>query len=74
MFTGIASTIGSVLTPLLEAIIPIFEVIMVPVQFIANLFKEIVSSMYILLPMLAAMGVYLAIAKKQAIQLVSLFF
>jgi len=69
MFTGIASTIGSVLTPLLEAIIPIFEVIMVPVQFIANLFKEIVSSMYILLPMLAAMGVYLAIAKKQAIQL-----
>jgi hypothetical protein len=69
MFLGIASTVGSVLTPLLEAIIPIFEIIMVPVQFMANLFKEIVSNLYILLPMLAAMGIYMAVAKKEAIGL-----
>jgi len=68
-FTGIASTVGSVLVPLLDVIVPILGLVLAPVQFVANLFKEIVGNLYILLPMLAAMGVYLAIAKAEAIGL-----
>ena len=68
-FTSIAATVGSVITPLLEAVIPIVQTILIPIQFVANLFKEIVGNMFILLPMLAAMGIYLAVAKKEAIQL-----
>jgi hypothetical protein len=68
-FTGIASTIGSVLVPLFDVLVPILGLVLAPVQFVANLFKEIVGNMTILLPMLAAMGVYLAVAKGEAIKL-----
>jgi len=35
-FTGIAATIGSALTPLLEGLMPIIEGIMVPIQLMAQ--------------------------------------
>ena len=68
-FLGIAATIGTVLVPLLDVMLPVFEAIMVPISFMANFIASIVGNMYILLPMLAAMGAYLVYAEGAAMRL-----
>ena len=58
-FTGIAATIGSALTPLLEGLMPIIQGIMVPIQLMASavgyILKGFVDLAPVLLPILAIM-------------------
>ena len=58
-FTGIAATIGSALTPLLEGLMPIIEGIMVPIQLMAQGIGFILSGFtqlaHVLLPILGIM-------------------
>ena len=66
MFKGIVATVGGALVPLFSAIGPILEVAMKPIQFIASLIGAIVSNMFILLPLVAALGIYFATAATKA--------
>jgi len=56
-FMGMAATIGSVLTPLLEALIPIMNLILFPVQLIAEGFKFLSDNLAIAIPLATALGI-----------------
>jgi hypothetical protein len=56
-FTGLAATIGSVLTPLLEALIPIMDLILFPVKLIAEGFKFLSDNLAIAIPLATALGI-----------------
>jgi hypothetical protein len=66
MFKGIVATVGGALVPLFSAIGPILEMAMKPIQFIASLIGAIVGNMFILLPLVAALGLHLATAATKA--------
>ena len=55
-FTGIASTVGTVLTPLLSALIPIMKLILFPVQLIAEGFKFLGENLAIAIPLAAGLA------------------
>jgi transcriptional regulator with XRE-family HTH domain len=55
-FMGIASTVGSVLTPLLSALIPIMKLILFPVQLIADGFKFLGENLEIAIPLAAGLA------------------
>ena len=56
-FMGIASTVGSVLTPLLSALIPIMKLILFPVQLIADGFKFLGENLEIAIPLAAGLAI-----------------
>ena len=56
MFKSIVATVGGALVPLFSAIGPILEIAMKPIQLIASIINEVISNMYILLPLLLTMG------------------
>jgi hypothetical protein len=56
-FAGIASTVGSVLTPLLSALIPIMKLILFPVQLIADGFKFLGENLEIAIPLAAGLAI-----------------
>jgi transcriptional regulator with XRE-family HTH domain len=56
-FAGIASTVGSTLTPLLEGLIPIMTLLFKPVEYAAKLFQMIVDNGYALIPIVASLTV-----------------
>lgn len=66
-FMGIAATIGSVLTPLLEALIPIMNLILFPVQLIAEGFKFLGDNLALAIPLAAGLAVAFAPAIISAI-------
>ena len=66
MFAGIVATVGGALVPLFSAIGPILEVAMIPIQFMASLIGTIVSNMYILVPLVALLGIHFAAAAVKA--------
>jgi len=66
MFKGIVATVGGALVPLFSAIGPILEMAMKPIQFIASLIGAIVGNMFILLPLVAVLGLHLATAATKA--------
>ena len=55
-FMGIASTVGSVLTPLLSALIPIMDLILFPVKLIADGFKFLGENLEIAIPLAAGLA------------------
>jgi len=57
-FTSIAATIGSVLTPVLEGLIPIVTAILTPIQYFAKIIGEVLSNMYILVPLVALLAIH----------------
>jgi hypothetical protein len=59
-FAGIASTVGSVLTPLLSALIPIMKLILFPVQLIAEGFKFLGDNLAIAIPLAAGLALAFA--------------
>jgi DNA-binding XRE family transcriptional regulator len=59
-FAGIASTVGSVLTPLLSALIPIMKLILFPVQLIAEGFKFLGENLAIAIPLAGALAIAFA--------------
>jgi transcriptional regulator with XRE-family HTH domain len=59
-FMGIASTVGSVLTPLLSALIPIMKLILFPVQLIADGFKFLGENLEIAIPLAAGLALAFA--------------
>ena len=59
-FAGIASTVGSVLTPLLSALIPIMKLILFPVQLIADGFKFLGENLEIAIPLAAGLALAFA--------------
>jgi hypothetical protein len=59
-FMGIAATIGSVLTPLLEALIPIMNLILFPVQLIAEGFKFLGDNLALAIPLAAGLAIAFA--------------
>ena len=72
-FTGIAATIGSALTPLLEGLMPIIEGIMVPIQLMAQGIGFILSGFTQLAPvLLPILGIMTAMyVKTRAVAIMS---
>jgi len=56
-FAGIASTVGSVLTPLLSALIPIMDLILFPVKLIAEGFKFLGENLELAIPLAAGLAI-----------------
>jgi hypothetical protein len=67
MFKGIVATVGGALVPLFSAIGPILEVAFTPITFVAKLIGEMLSNMYILVPLAALMAYHYGMAAKAAI-------
>ena len=67
MFKGIVATVGGALVPLFSAIGPILEVAFTPIVFVAKLIGEMLSNMYILVPLAALMAYHYGMAAKAAI-------
>jgi hypothetical protein len=65
-FKAVVATVGGALVPLFAAIGPILEVAMKPIQFIASLIGAIVGNMYILVPLVALLGIHFAAAAVKA--------
>ena len=62
-FTGIAATLGNSLTPLLEGLIPILQLVLSPIQLAAELFGKLVGYIKESAPLLSAvLGIATAIA------------
>ena len=55
-FTGIAATVGSTLTPLLQALMPVLSVILTPIELAAKAFKTIVDYIKESIPLMSALG------------------
>jgi hypothetical protein len=66
-FSAIVATVGTALTPLLQALIPIMSLIAVPIQVMAEGIKFFVDHLAIGVPLLAAYVTYLTIANRKAI-------
>lgn len=59
-FMGIASTVGSVLTPLLEGLMPILQMLLFPVQLIADGFKFFADNLALAIPLAAGLAIAFA--------------
>jgi len=59
-FTGIASTVGMVLTPLLEGLLPILQFLLFPVQAIAEGFKFFADNLALAIPLAAGLAIAFA--------------
>lgn len=66
-FTGIAATIGSSLTPLLEGLMPILQFLLLPVQAIATGFGMIVNFVRENIPLMVTLGTLAGIFYAKAI-------
>jgi transcriptional regulator with XRE-family HTH domain len=66
-FMGIASTIGSSLTPLLEGLIPIINLISLPIQAVATGFKLIVDYVKDSIPLMITLSSVLAVVYRKQI-------
>ena len=59
-FMGIASTVGTVLTPLLQGLMPIIQALLFPVQLIAEGFKFFADNLALAIPLAAGLGIAFA--------------
>ena len=59
-FTGIASTVGSVLTPLLEGLLPVLQFLLFPVQAIAEGFKFFADNLALAIPLAGGLAIAFA--------------
>ena len=66
-FMGLATTIGTVLTPLLEGLLPILNFLLFPVEAIAEGFRFFADNLALAIPLAAALGIAFAPALISAI-------
>ena len=57
-FKGIVATVGGALTPLFSVLAKVLEVVMKPISYVASLINEMLSNMYILVPLVALLAIH----------------
>jgi hypothetical protein len=67
-FKGIVATVGGALTPLFSVLAKVLEVVMKPISYAASLINEMLSNMYILVPLVALLAIHFRTAAMNALK------